>query len=176
MNLDKYFVFDFDSTFTKVEALDVLCDISLQGNPNRESVLHEVQNITNLCMDGKISFRDSLESRLALLHANKSHIPALIEYLKQNVSVSFVRNKAFFTTYSDRVYVISNGFKAFIVPIVEAYGISADHVFANDFIFDEEGNIAGFDKAQCTLRRQWQGAGDQRAGASGRHLCHWRRL
>ncbi len=147
MKPDKYFVFDFDSTFTKVEALDVLCDISLQGNPNRESVTHEVHNITNLCMDGKLSFRDSLESRLALIHANKSHIPALISYLKQNVSVSFVRNKEFFTTHSEQVYVISNGFKEFIVPIVEEYGISADHVFANDFIFDEAGNITGFDKA-----------------------------
>lgn len=147
MKLDKYFIFDFDSTFTKVEALDVLCDISLQGNPNRESILHEVQNITNLCMDGKISFRDSLESRLALLHANKSHLPALIDYLKKNVSVSFIRNKDFFATYSDKVYVISNGFKEFIVPIVKEYGISEDHVFANAFIFDEEGNIAGFDKA-----------------------------
>lgn len=33
MKPNKFFVFDFDSTFTKVEALDVLCDIALQGDP-----------------------------------------------------------------------------------------------------------------------------------------------
>lgn len=147
MKLDKYFIFDFDSTFTRVEALDVLCEISLKGNPNKDNILQEVKNITNLCMDGKISFRDSLESRLALLHAKKSHIPALIDYLKQNVSVSFIRNKDFFQTYADQVYIISNGFKEFITPIVTEYGVKEDHVFANSFIFDEEGNIVGFDKA-----------------------------
>ena len=146
MTLDKYFIFDFDSTFTKVEALDVLCEISLKGNPNKDSILREVVSITNLCMEGKISFRDSLESRLALLHANKSHIPELIAYLKQNVSVSFIRNKEFFQSHADQVYIISNGFKEFIVPIVIEYGIRAEHVFANSFIFDEEGNVHGFDR------------------------------
>lgn len=146
MKPDKYFVFDFDSTFTKVEALDVLCEISLKGKENKESVLQEVKNITNLCMEGKISFRDSLESRLALLHAHRSQLPPLISHLKENVSVSFQRNKEFFRNYADRIYIISNGFKEFIVPIVVDYGIPEDHVFANEFLFDEKGNIAGFDK------------------------------
>lgn len=146
MKSEKYFVFDFDSTFTKVEALDVLCAISLEGNENKDNILQEVQNITNLCMDGKISFRDSLESRLALLHANRSHLPPLVEHLRDNISVSFKRNKEFFHDYADNIYVISNGFKEFIVPIVTEYGIEEDHVFANSFLFDADGNIAGFDK------------------------------
>lgn len=146
MKSEKYFVFDFDSTFTKVEALDVLCAISLEGNENKDNILQEVQNITNLCMDGKISFRDSLESRLALLHANRSHLPPLVEHLRDNISVSFKRNKEFFHNYADNIYVISNGFKEFIVPIVTEYGIKEDHVFANSFLFDADDNIAGFDK------------------------------
>ena len=32
---NKYFVIDFDSTFTKVEALDELCEISLKDNPEK---------------------------------------------------------------------------------------------------------------------------------------------
>ena len=35
MKLNKYFVIDFDSTFTKVEAFDVLADISLNGHPDK---------------------------------------------------------------------------------------------------------------------------------------------
>ncbi|WKN30253.1 phosphoglycerate dehydrogenase [Porifericola rhodea] len=146
MKSDKYFVFDFDSTFTKVEALDVLCEISLKGNPEKDRILKQVQDITNTCMDGKLSFRESLEQRLALLSAHRNHLEPLISYLKDSVSVSFQRNKEFFKNYSENIYIISNGFKSFIVPVVEDYGIPAEHVFANEFVFDEEGNIIGYDQ------------------------------
>ena len=140
-----YFIFDFDSTFTQVEALDVLCEIALADRPNRDEILGEVQRITNTCMEGNISFRESLQSRLALLPAHRAHLPTLIDRLRNSVSRSFQHNRAFFTTYADRIYVVSNGFREFIVPIVDDYGISEDHVFANSFTFDEEGNITGFD-------------------------------
>lgn len=142
---EKYFVFDFDSTFTQVEALDILCEIVLDGQPDKEEILADVQRITNTCMEGNISFRDSLERRLALLPAHRSHLPPLIERLKKSVSKSFQRNRDFFSTYAERVYIVSNGFREFIVPIVADYGVREDHVFANDFVFDEEGNITGFD-------------------------------
>ncbi|MEO0333708.1 MAG: HAD-IB family phosphatase, partial [Bacteroidota bacterium] len=142
---EKYFVFDFDSTFTQVEALDVLCEIALKDNPKREEALAEVKRITNSCMNGEISFRESLESRLALLPAHRDHLPQLIAELKNSVSPSFVRNQEFFERFSDRIYVISNGFKDFIVPVIRDYGIADEHVFANEFTFDETGNITGFD-------------------------------
>jgi D-3-phosphoglycerate dehydrogenase len=39
------YVFDFDSTLTRVEALDVLAEMTLQGNPKREEIIEEIQNI-----------------------------------------------------------------------------------------------------------------------------------
>jgi D-3-phosphoglycerate dehydrogenase / 2-oxoglutarate reductase len=146
MKSDKFFVFDFDSTCTKVEALDVLCELSLKGNEEKDQILQQVKDITNTCMEGNMSFRESLEGRLALLHAHKNHLGPLIEYLRDNVSVSFKRNKEFFRTYSDNIYILSNGFKEFIVPIVKEYGIREEHVFANEFVFDKEGNIIGYDQ------------------------------
>ena len=143
---EKYFIFDFDSTFTQVEALDVLCEIVLKDHPDQNAILAEVQRITNTCMEGEISFRESLESRLALLPAHRSHLPLLIERLKKSVSKSFRHNQEFFHTYADQVYIVSNGFREFIVPIVADYGVHEDHVFANSFMFDEEGNIVGFDQ------------------------------
>ncbi|MGB3589582.1 MAG: phosphoglycerate dehydrogenase [Tunicatimonas sp.] len=141
----KYFVFDFDSTFTQVEALDVLCEIALKDDPKREGILSEVKRITNSCMNGEISFRESLESRLALLPAHQDHLPALVKELKKSVSPSFERNREFFSNFSDRIYVVSNGFKDFILPVTQEYDIADDHVFANEFTFDAEGNITGFD-------------------------------
>ncbi|MEM9672803.1 MAG: phosphoglycerate dehydrogenase [Bacteroidota bacterium] len=142
----KYFVFDFDSTFTQVEALDVLCEIALENDPNREAVLSEVKRITNSCMNGEISFRESLESRLALLPAHREHLPKLVEQLRNSVSISFERNREFFEKSSDRIYVISNGFRDFILPVTRDYNIPDEHVFANEFTFDEQGNITGFDQ------------------------------
>jgi D-3-phosphoglycerate dehydrogenase len=144
-NNHKYFVIDFDSTFTQVEALDVLAEIALNGQPAREKVVKEIKHITDQGMAGEISFRESLEKRVTLLKANKRHLEPLVAELKTKVSGSFRRNKDFFHTYKDQIFIISNGFKDFIVPIVTEYGIKESNIFANTFIFNEDGNIIGFD-------------------------------
>ena len=146
MENQKHFVIDFDSTFTRVEALDVLCEISLRGKDDAETSLQKIKDITDLGMEGKISFRESLEQRIEILRAHKSDLPELIARLSEQVSESFQRNKEFIKKYSDQIYILSNGFKDFIVPIVEHFGISEDRVFANEFVYDESGNIVGFDK------------------------------
>ncbi len=146
MKINKYFVIDFDSTFTKVEAFDVLADISLNGHPEKNKIKKQIEDITSQGMAGSISFRESLEQRLALLNAEKRHLPALIELLKQKVSESFKRNKDFFTSYADNIYIISNGFREFIEPVVTEFGIKPGNILANEFTFDGQGKITGFDK------------------------------
>ncbi|MEQ9305708.1 MAG: phosphoglycerate dehydrogenase, partial [Marinoscillum sp.] len=83
MENQKHFVIDFDSTFTRVEALDVLCEISLRGQDNAAESLRKIKEITDLGMEGKISFRESLEERLRILQANRSHLPELIARLSE---------------------------------------------------------------------------------------------
>lgn len=146
MKLNKYFVIDFDSTFTKVEAFDVLADISLSDHPERESRKAQIIQITNQGMDGSISFRESLERRLNLLASSRQHLPFLIKKLKSSVSESFKRNKDFFQTYADNIYIISNGFKEFIEPIVTEFGVKSENILANEFKFDETGKVVGFDQ------------------------------
>lgn len=145
MEHQRYIVIDFDSTFTKKEALDVLGEISLHGKPHKEEALDKIVEITNRGMDGKLSFRESLQERIALLEARKDHLPTLISQLKKLVSNSFQRNRAFFEDHSDRIFIISNGFREFIVPIVSEYGVKDENVFANSFQYDENDNIVGFD-------------------------------
>ena len=72
------FVFDFDSTLTSVEALDVLAEITLVNNPDKDQIIEDIIDITNLGIDGKISFTESLEQRIKLLNAKKSDLPILI--------------------------------------------------------------------------------------------------
>ena len=144
--MGKKYVFDFDSTLTSVEALDVLAQITLANKPEKDAVVSEIQAITNLGIDGDISFTESLERRLSLLHANKADLATLVQELQNKVSASIVRNKEFFEKYSEDIYVISCGFKEFIEPIVAHYNIPAHKVYANTFTYDEKGNITGFDK------------------------------
>lgn len=146
MKNNRYFIIDFDSTFTQVETLDVLAEICLRNDPKKEEKMKTISQITDEGMEGKISFRESLEKRVMLLKADKNDIKETIEKMRDRVSRSFIRNKEFLTSYSDNIYVISNGFREIIEPIVAEYGISRKNVYANSFLFDEEGKICGFDK------------------------------
>ncbi|MFB9863256.1 phosphoglycerate dehydrogenase [Rufibacter immobilis] len=154
MSTHKHFIIDFDSTFTKVEALDELCAICIPDPARRQKVLAEIQRITDLGMEGEIPLVDSLDQRLALLHANRDHITTLIEHLRGQISESFKHNKAFFEAFKDDIYIISNGFKEFIVPIVRELGVKPENVFANSFVYDEAGNITGFDRANVLTQNQ----------------------
>lgn len=144
--MGRKYVFDFDSTLTRVEALDVLAEMSLEGRSNREEVIQEIQNVTNLGIDGDISFTESLERRIRLLNAHRDHLEPLVDELRQKISKSIAANKEFFEKFSDDIFVISCGFKEFIDPIVEEYNIPSDRVYANTFTFDDEGYIIGFDE------------------------------
>ena len=140
------YVFDFDSTLTRVEALDVLAEMTLHGKSNKEEVINEIQKITNLGIDGDISFTESLERRIKLLKAHKNDLEGLVQELRQKISKSIESNKEFFEKFSEDIYVISCGFKEFIDPIVHEYNIPSERVYANTFEFDAEGYIVGFDE------------------------------
>src|SRR5690554_5547326 len=118
----RYYVIDFDSTFTKVEALDVLGEITLKDKSDKKEILNKIGDLTNQAMAGGLSFRESLEQRLHLLEARREHLPILIDKLRSRVSTSFIRNKYFFEENHENIFIISNGFKEFIVPIVKDYG------------------------------------------------------
>lgn len=141
-----YIVIDFDSTFTKVEGLDELANIALAGHADRETIVQQIRDLTDMGMNGEMPFAEGLRRRIELLPANQSHIDLLIDFLRTKVSDSFQRNKSFITENADHIYIVSSGFKEFIVPIVTELGIRADHVYANEFTFDQEGTIVGIDE------------------------------
>ncbi len=141
-----HIIIDFDSTFTKVEGLDELAAIALTGHPQRERIVQEIVDLTNKGMNGEMSFAEGLRQRIDLLKASRANIEELVSFLKTKVSDSFKRNKQFLTENADHIFIVSSGFKEFIVPVVTDFGLRADHVYANEFRFDEEGNIIGIDE------------------------------
>lgn len=138
-------IIDFDSTFVQVEALDELAAIALHDNPNKDTIVAQIVEITNQGMDGSIPLSQSLSSRINLLQANKKHIQQLVTQLKGKVSSSFKRNISFLQQNADKIIIISSGFKEYIVPVVTAYGILEKNVYANSFTYDANGDINGLD-------------------------------
>jgi D-3-phosphoglycerate dehydrogenase / 2-oxoglutarate reductase len=142
----RYFIIDFDSTFMKVEGMEELGAVALANDKNKDQILRQIQAITDLGMSGQLSLSESLEQRINLLNAHKDDIPVLIERLRHKVSDSFARNRTFFREFADQIFIISNGFREFIVPIVTEFGIKPENVFANTFETDASGKIIGFDR------------------------------
>ncbi len=142
----RYFIIDFDSTFTQVEGLDELANIALATHPDRESVVAKIRELTEQGMNGEITFSDALKQRINLLKANRSHIDALIAFLSDKITESFVRNQEFLREFADEIIIISGGFKEFIIPVVARLGVKTENVYANTFTFDAEDNITGVDE------------------------------
>ncbi|MFT5884950.1 MAG: D-3-phosphoglycerate dehydrogenase [Arcticibacterium sp.] len=141
----KYFVIDFDSTFSKVEGLDELAKIALQGTPDQDAIVKQIRDLTDQGMSGEITFAEALSKRLELLNANQGHIDKLVAFLKDNISESFKRNQVFFDLCSDQIIILSSGFKDFIVPVATGMGVKEENIYANTFTFDADGNITGAD-------------------------------
>lgn len=141
-----HLILDFDSTIVRVESLDELAAIALGGHPQKESILAEIRSITARGMEGEIPFEESLNRRISMLKAEKRHIAELISLLKKNMTESFVRNRDFFRKNEKCVHVFSGGFKDYIVPVLDPYGIPEHNIHANTFIFDSKRRITGFDR------------------------------
>lgn len=147
MKQQNFYIIDFDSTFTQVEALDELARISLAKHPEREAIYQKIEDYTNLAMEGKLSFSESLAQRVKLLEANEEHLQKLIKHLKKKVSKSFSRNADFFKKHADEVLIVSGGFKEFITPVVSQYHIKKENIYANTFVTTGDGKIIDYDHA-----------------------------
>ncbi len=140
-------VLDFDSTFTRVEALDVLAELLSAANPERAADVAQIKALTDQAMSGEISFADALQKRIQILKPTRDDIAQLVEVLKDKVSASIIRNKAVFSEQAGRIRIISGGFHDFIDPVVADYGIDAGYVLANRLIYNDSGVAIGVDQS-----------------------------
>ncbi len=141
-----YFIIDFDSTFITVEALEHLAALAFDGKSDKDTLVAEISHITRLGMEGVIPFQQSLSSRLKLIQANKTHVKVFTEELKKRISPSIARNREFFQRNKQQIYIISGGFFDYIYPVVKDFGVHKSHVLANYFMYDQLGQIIGYDE------------------------------
>jgi D-3-phosphoglycerate dehydrogenase len=149
---NRYFIVDFDSTFVQVEALDELAKISLAKNRDRDKTVARIQDITRQGMEGTLSIDKSLNERIKLLHANRQHLATLTLKLKKSVSPSVKRNKEFFRKNAANIFIVTSGFREYVVPVVKDFGIKETNVLANSFEFDKLGNISAVKKGELLAK------------------------
>lgn len=142
---ESYYLIDFDSTFIKTESLEELFSHILKKDPQKKEKLQKIQEITDLGMAGELDFAKSLDKRMKLLKATKKDIQDVTAILKKKITSSIERNKLFFKQNSDNIYIISGGFKEIIFEVVKKFGISESHILANEFTYDNQENIIGYD-------------------------------
>jgi len=167
------FFVDFDSALATRETLDDLAALALDDHPERETVYAELEALTALGMTGAMPFGDSLTARLALLEgiAHRDHIEELNEQLADQLSPSAVAHSDWFAANAERLYVISGGFEEIIIPTVARVGILATHVYANKFVFDDNGYIVGHDTNRLTAQAGGKAAQAAKLKVAGRAVA-----
>ena len=127
-------IIDFDSTFVKLETIEILADFALHTKNDKDKILNQIKDITNKAMIGKIPFSRALNQRIKLINPRQEHINKTIIFLKKHISKSFEKNIEFFRKNHENCYIISGGFKEIIMPVIEDFDIKENQIFANTFI------------------------------------------
>ena len=143
---DTIIVLDFDSTIVAAEGLDEIAKLSLADDADRERKILAIEGITRDGMEGRIGIDESLSRRLDQLHITRAHVAAVVKLLKARLAPSFRRNKAAIKKNASRIYVVSSGFRDYVVPVCSELGIAPDHIVANDLVWNKDGVVINYDR------------------------------
>ncbi|WP_443748729.1 phosphoglycerate dehydrogenase [Asticcacaulis solisilvae] len=138
-------ILDFDSTFTTVEALDILAELLSAADPARAADVAQIKALTDQAMSGEMSFSDALQRRIQILKPTRDDIAALVDVLKTKITASIERNRAVFSDHAGKIRIISGGFHDFIDPVVADFGIDPAYVMANRLTWNADGVAIGLD-------------------------------
>lgn len=131
-------IFDFDSTLVAIETLDFLIAKTSKNQANK------IEEITQMAMNGKMTFADSLRTRFTNINLTKSEIEELKSDICNYITKGFVEGLNEIKSEFD-FYIISGGFLEIIYPVADKFGIASQDCFANNFIYDGE-KVIGFDE------------------------------
>ena len=143
------FIFDFDSTLVTKETLDEMLKPFLDMEKRKE-----IDETTQMAMNGQITFRESLEKRLKLGGLNKNIVAEVQQDTKNSLTIGI---KEFIGELKQlknvNIFIVSGGFKEIIVPTAKLLNIPETNVFANQFDFNSVGAVIGV-KDNLLLQKQ----------------------
>jgi D-3-phosphoglycerate dehydrogenase len=151
MSREPNWIFDFDSTLVRVEALDELAEIALEGRPDRAAAVARIRELTNLGMEGRLSIEQSLRERLAMLAIRPAMLAPLVHRLASSLTGSLAAGLPRLCAMRDRVWIVSGGCHEWIDPVVEGVGLRRDRVIANRLRTAADGSLELDPASPCAV-------------------------
>ena len=141
-------IFDFDSTLVRIETLEALADIALEGHADAASVRAR-DRVADRSRHGRRS-RFRRGAAAAARAAAPDPRPRSDRWPTASSTRARRRCGATCASSSDNaadIIILSGGFREIIAPVAERLGVSPDRVLCNDLIYDAEGVVTGVDDA-----------------------------
>ena len=144
MSAPKLLIFDCDSTLSSIEGIDELARV------RGPEVFKQVEDMTNLAMDGKISVEAVFGRRLDIIRPEANHVAQIGQRYIDTVEPTAIATLVAARAAGWTPMIISGGFRPIIRPLADFLGI--ERVEAVDLFFDAQGRYTGFDEAYPTTR------------------------
>ena len=135
-------VFDFDSTLSGVEGIDVL------AGPRRD----EVRAMTERAMSGELPLEAVYGERLALIRPTRSDIERLAEIYLDHLVPDALETLRALDFLGKRVRIVSGGLLPAVLPAARLLGLSPERVAAVDVKLDQAGDYVDFDRRSPLAR------------------------
>ncbi|MEA3454450.1 MAG: HAD-IB family phosphatase, partial [Candidatus Caldatribacteriota bacterium] len=104
------------------------------------------KKITDLGMDGKINFQESLTRRFETVKISQEHLDLYNnEILPKHIDFNFKEIIKFIQHAGGNVFIVSGGFVDSVGIVARELGVGAEATFANEFIKDKN-CVIGFDE------------------------------
>jgi len=136
--------FDVDSTVINTEGIDELADYFGAGEA--------VAKLTKEAMEGGMKFEEALDARLKLINPTQQGVDKFMALHAFPIMPGMRELVVKLLTSGKQVFLVSGGFRQMIAPVANEIGVPVNKIYANNIMFDEEGNYAGFDDTEPTSR------------------------
>ena len=156
-------IFDFDSTLVPTESLEDLLGMALDARPaeadsvSLQQARDDIAEITRAGMDGRLSFLESLERRLAIAQPRRSHTRRLVEQLIASVPVEARDLIGWLQAAGHQVWIVSGGFTDLLRPVGNALGIPSSRIHGVQATWHDDA-FAGIDRSNGFAESKVAGA------------------
>lgn len=150
--MSRLIIFDVDSTLLAVESLDFAVERALEASPDGPERTRELKAITDRGMAGALDFRTSLEQRLAIASLAREQVEEAGEALRSHPTPGMADLIERLRQKNCDVAAVSGGFIDLVEPALKDMGLSPGEMRANRFVYDDEGRVSGFDRANPLSR------------------------
>ena len=138
--------FDFDSTVVSKETLDHAMARVLDAHPEKTRMVHEIEKITTLGMEGKLDFKESVKRRLAAVPLSRQILEETGDAMLDEITPGLPEAFAWLEQNGHIVCIASGGFIECVRPVAERLGLTDDRIYTNRFLYAEDGTVLGVDE------------------------------